>query len=42
MPGNKEMKTRICEAKSEEDIYSLLNQYLVYLEQREYGNEEVS
>ena len=42
MPGNKEIKTRICEAKSEEDIYSLLNQYLVYLEQREYGNEEVS
>lgn len=42
MPGNKEMKTRICEAKSEEDIYSLLNQYLVYLEQGEYGNEEVS
>lgn len=42
MPGNKEMKTQICEAKSEEDIYSLLNQYLVYLEQREYGNEEVS
>ena len=42
MPGNKEMKTRICEAKSEENIYSLLNQYLVYLEQREYGNEEVS
>ena len=42
MPGNKEMKTRICEAKSEEDIYSLLNQYLVYLEQREYGNEKVS
>ena len=42
MPGNKEMKTRICEAKSEEDIYPLLNQYLVYLEQREYGNEEVS
>ena len=41
MPGNKEMKTRICEAKSEEDIYHLLDQYLLYLEQREESNEEI-